>query len=113
MKPEAEQNIVMVYIMVSIMPDGVDLAVSVHQLSAQVRGSCHLILEAVQLVLQGLEAGRLRITQVLLVAAHLQNTHSMYSTHSMHSMHIHALYHHAGLGDCCRLHWGRTAYAAL
>ena len=53
------------------MPDGVNLAVLIHQLSAQMGGSCHLILEAVQLVLQSLEAGCLSLAQMLLIAAHL------------------------------------------
>ena len=53
------------------MPDGVNLAVLIHQLSAQMRGSRHFILEAVQLILQSLEAGCLSFAQMLLIAAHL------------------------------------------
>lgn len=60
------------------MPDGVNLAVLIHQLSAQMRGSRHFILEAVQLILQSLEAGCLSLAQMLLIAAHLHWQHQMW-----------------------------------
>ena len=59
-----------------MLPDGVNLAIFVHELSAQQSSSGHLILEAVQLVLQCLEAGRLGLAQMLLVAAHLHSSNA-------------------------------------
>lgn len=59
------------------LPDGVDLAVFVHQLCAQQSSGSHLVLEAVQLVLQCLEAGGLGLAQMLLIAAHLHSSQYM------------------------------------
>ena len=66
---------------VSKPPDGVDLAVFVHQLCAQQSSDGHVILEAMQLVLQCLEAGCLCFTQMLLIAADLQSISAHFITH--------------------------------